>query len=67
MAIQHWKALFQPHIWQRGVEYYQHGHILEIQRYNNRADAEVEGSEVYYVWNRRNGLKSETCFWINAP
>ena len=49
MANQHWKALFQPHIWQRGVDYFRNGHILELRRCKNRVDAEVEGGEVYNV------------------
>lgn len=67
MAIQHWKALFQPHIWQRGVEYYQHGHILEIQRYNNRVDAEVEGSEVYNVSVTLNAANSIVDYSCDCP
>lgn len=49
MANQHWKALFQPHIWQRGVDYFRNGNILEIRHYKNHIDAEVEGNEVYNV------------------
>lgn len=49
MAQSHWKDIFPPHIWLRGLDYYHNGHILDIQFHGNRATAEIEGNNVYTV------------------
>lgn len=49
MAKYLWKNMFQPLIWQRGVEYYHDGRVLNLQSGVDRVIAEVEGSEIYTV------------------
>lgn len=49
MAHYHWSELFPPHIWQRGRNYYQDGHVLEIRHRGNHITTEVEGAGVYTV------------------
>lgn len=49
MAHIDWRGLFPFHIWQRGLNYYQDGHILNIRRIGTRFFADIEGTEVYRV------------------
>lgn len=49
MAHYHWKELFPPHIWQRGLNYYRDGNILDIHYRGGMIVAEIEGSDVYTV------------------
>ena len=49
MAHYRWKELFQPHIWQRGVDYFRENRILDMQYHGNSITAEIEGTEVYTV------------------
>lgn len=49
MANNPWKNMFPPHIWQRGVNYYRDGGVLDLQSHNNEVTAQVEGSEIYTV------------------
>ena len=49
MAHYHWKELFPPHIWQRGLDYYHEDRILDIQYRGNSITAEIEGTEIYTV------------------
>lgn len=49
MKLAAMRALFPPHIWQRGVEYYEAGRVLSITRDRAQITAEVAGTEQYYV------------------
>lgn len=49
MGSNPWKNMFPPHIWQRGVDYYRDGRVLDLQCRNHEITAEVEGSEIYTV------------------
>ena len=50
MAHYHWRELFSPHIWQRGLEYYHEDRILDIQYRGSKITAEIEGTEIYTVF-----------------
>ena len=39
MASNPWKNMFPPHIWQRGVDYYRDGCVLDLQCQNNEVTA----------------------------
>ena len=49
MASNPWKNIFPPHIWQRGVDYYRDGRVLDLHYLNSEVTAQVEGSETYTV------------------
>lgn len=49
MASNPWKNMFPPHIWQRGVDYYRDGRVLDLHYQNSEVTAQVEGSETYTV------------------
>ena len=49
MATNPWKNMFPPHIWQRGVDYYRDGRVLDLHYRNSEVTAQVEGSETYTV------------------
>lgn len=59
MAKYLWKNMFQPIIWQRGVEYYHDGRVLNLQNGVDRVIAEVEGSEIYTVSVLFNSEKTQ--------
>lgn len=65
MANNPWKNMFLPHIWQRGVDYYRDGRVLDLQCQNNEVTAQVEGSEIYTVSvifnKKRNGITDYYC------
>lgn len=65
MANDPWKNMFLPHIWQRGVDYYRDGRVLDLQCQNNEVTAQVEGSEIYTVsvtFNKKgNGITDYYC------
>ena len=65
MANNPWKNMFLPHIWQRGVDYYRDGCVLDLQCQNNEVTAQVEGSEIYTVSvtfnKKRNGITDYYC------
>lgn len=65
MASNPWKNMFLPHIWQRGVDYYRDGRVLDLQCQNNEVTAQVEGSEIYTVSvifnKKRNGITDYYC------
>lgn len=44
-----WMNLFEPHILNRGMEYYEDGCVSDLQIIGNTVEAEVEGSEYYQV------------------
>lgn len=44
-----WMSLFEPHILNRGMEYYEEGCVSDLQIIGNAVEAEVEGSEYYQV------------------
>lgn len=49
MTHSSWKAMFSPHIWQRGKDYYLEDRVLDIRYHGNCITAEVEGTDVYEV------------------
>lgn len=49
MAGNPWKNMFPLHIWQRGVDYYRDGRVLDLHYRNSEVTAQVEGSETYTV------------------
>lgn len=65
MADRLWKNIFQPHIWQRGVDYYHDGRVLNLKSNGNRITAEVEGSEIYTVSvmfdSEKNTIMDHSC------
>ena len=65
MANNPWKNMFLPHIWQRGVDCYRDGRVLDLQCQNNEVTAQVEGSEIYTVSvtfnKKRNGITDYYC------
>ena len=65
MASNPWKNMFPPHIWQRGVDYYRDGHVMNLRYRNSEVTAQVEGSEIYTVsvtFNKgRNGVTDYFC------
>ncbi len=44
-----WKNLFQPHILERGYDYYCEGAVSNLETYPNAVTARVEGSKYYNV------------------
>ncbi len=65
MASNPWKNMFPPHIWQRGVDYYRDGRVLDLRYRNSEVRAQVEGSETYTVsvtFNKaRDGITDYFC------
>lgn len=65
MATNPWKNMFPPHIWQRGVDYYRDGRVLDLHCRNSEVTAQVEGSETYTVsvtFNKaRDGITDYFC------
>ena len=65
MASNPWKNMFPPHIWQRGVDYYRDGRVLDLHCWNSEVTAQVEGSETYTVsvtFNKaRDGITDYFC------
>lgn len=49
MANNPWKNMFLPHIWQRGVDYYRDGSVLDLHYRSSEVTAQVEGGETYTV------------------
>lgn len=45
MASNPWKNMFPPHIWQRGVDYYRDGRVLDLHYRSSEVTAQVEGGE----------------------
>ena len=44
-----WEDFFEPHILMRGLDYYETGNVLKLERNGDRIDAVVEGTEDYDV------------------
>ena len=42
MASNPWKNMFPPHIWQRGVDYYRDGCVLDLHYRSSEVTAQVE-------------------------
>ena len=65
MASNPWKNMFPPHIWQRGVDYYRDGRVLDLHCRNSEVTAQVEGSKTYTVsvtFNKaRDGITDYFC------
>lgn len=65
MASNPWKSMFPPHIWQRGVDYYRDGRVLDLHCRNSEVTGQVEGSETYTVsvtFNKaRDGITDYFC------
>ena len=47
MASNPWKNMFPPHIWQRGVDYYRDGRVLDLHYRSSEVTAQVEGCLLY--------------------
>lgn len=65
MASNPWKNMFPPHIWQRGVDYYRDGRVLDLHYRSSEVTAQVEGGEIYTVsatFNKaRDGITDYFC------
>lgn len=65
MASNPWKSMFPPHIWQRGVDYYRDGRVLDLHYRSSEVTAQVEGGETYTVsvtFNKaRDGITDYFC------
>lgn len=65
MASNPWKNMFPPHIWQRGVDYYRDGRVLDLHYRSSEVTAQVEGGETYTVsvtFNKaRDGITDYFC------
>lgn len=44
-----WYTLFRQHILDRGIEYYEDGHVIEYHYSENEITAQVDGTEIYDV------------------
>lgn len=68
MVSNPWKNMFPPHIWQRGVDYYRDGRVLDLHYRNSEVTAQVEGSEIYTVSVTLNKDRNRiTDYFCNCP
>lgn len=68
MVSNPWKNMFPPHIWQRGVDYYRDGRVLNLHYRNSEVTAQVEGSEIYTVSVTLNKDRNRiTDYFCNCP
>lgn len=44
-----WYRLFRQHILDRGIEYYEDGHVIDFNYSNNKIKASVDGNNIYTV------------------